>query len=206
MIEDTQQTFGSKLKELRLAAGIGLRELAKMIGKSPSYLSEIESGHVPPPSAEMIIDIAHALGGYKNELLAAASKMDPQLTDYVAHQPEAADFLRKAQEYGLDGRLAETGTVGRNSFRQEGGEMSVKVPWLPKDAINQMATEVLLGYEDYIGQTLSPPIPVEDIIERYLELDLEYVDFYEKYGLDNVFGALYVKKRTVAISEITLPR
>ena len=50
----------------------------------------------------MIIDIAHALGGHKNELLAAASKMDPQLTDYVAHQPEAADFLRKAQEYGFD--------------------------------------------------------------------------------------------------------
>ena len=79
--------------------------------------------------------------------------------------------------------------------------MSVKVPWLSKDAINQMATEVLLGYEDHTGQTLSPPIPVEDIIERYLELDLHYVDFFEKYGLDNVFGALYVKKRTVAISE-----
>ena len=102
MIEDTSKTFGSILKKLRLDAEIGLRELAKMIGKSPSYLSDIESCHVPPPSAEMIIDIAHALGGYKSELLAAASKMDPQLTNYVAHQPEAADFLRKAQEYGFD--------------------------------------------------------------------------------------------------------
>jgi transcriptional regulator with XRE-family HTH domain len=102
MIKDTSQTFGAILKQLRLDAGIGLRELAKMIGKSPSYMSEIETGHAPPPSAEMILDIAHALGGYKDELLAAASKMDPQLTDYVAHQPEAADFLRKAQEYGFD--------------------------------------------------------------------------------------------------------
>ena len=82
--------------------------------------------------------------------------------------------------------------------------MSVKVPWLPKDAINQVATDLLLGYEDYTGQTLSPPIPVEDIIERYLELDLQYVDFYQKHGLDNVFGALYVKNRTVAISESLL--
>ena len=82
--------------------------------------------------------------------------------------------------------------------------MSVKVPWLPKDAINQVASELLLGYEDYTGQTLSPPIPVEDIIERYLELDLQYVDFYQKHGLDNVFGALYVKERTVAISESLL--
>ena len=82
--------------------------------------------------------------------------------------------------------------------------MSVNVPWLPKDAINQVATELLLGYEDFTGQTLSPPIPVEDIIERYLELDLHYVDFSQKYGLDNVFGALYVKNRLVAISESLL--
>ena len=102
MIEETQKTFGFILKNLRLDSSIGLRELAKMIGKSPSYLSEIESDRVPPPSAEMIIDIAHALGGHKNELLAAASKMDPQITDYVSHQPEAADFLRKAQEYGFN--------------------------------------------------------------------------------------------------------
>ncbi len=102
MSENISTSFGSLLKQLRLEAGIGLRELAKMIGKSPSYLSEIESGHAHAPSAEMILDIAHALGGHKNELLAAASKMDPQLTDYVAHQPEAADFLRKAQEYGFD--------------------------------------------------------------------------------------------------------
>lgn len=98
----TPKSFGSTLKRLRLDAGIGLRELAKMIGKSPSYLSEIESNRVSPPSAEMILDIAEALGGHKNELLAAASKMDPQLTEYVTHQPEAADFLRKAREYGFD--------------------------------------------------------------------------------------------------------
>jgi len=82
--------------------------------------------------------------------------------------------------------------------------MSVNVPWLPKDAINQVATKLLLGYEDFTGQTLSPPIPVEDIIERYLELDLHYVDFSQKYGLGNVFGALYVKNRAVAISESLL--
>ena len=102
MTEDISKTFGTILKQLRLDADIGLRELAKMIGKSPSYLSEIESDRVPPPSAEMIVDIAGALGGHKQELLASASKMDPQITDYVAHQPEAADFLRKACKYGFD--------------------------------------------------------------------------------------------------------
>ena len=102
MTEEIQKTFGGLVRRLRLDAGIGLRELAKMIGKSPSYMSEIESGRVPPPSAPMIIDIADAIGGDRNELLAAASKVDPLLADYVAHRPEAADFLRKAREYGLD--------------------------------------------------------------------------------------------------------
>ena len=78
--------------------------------------------------------------------------------------------------------------------------MNVTVPWLSKETIAQMAAEVLLGYEDRTGKILAPPIPVEDIIERYLDLDLHYVDFYQKYGLDNVFGALFVKNRTVAIS------
>lgn len=82
--------------------------------------------------------------------------------------------------------------------------MSVRVPWLPKAAIDQLATELLLGYEEFTGRLLAPPIPVEDIIERYLGLSLQYVDFYAKYGLDNVFGALYVKNRTVAVSESLL--
>lgn len=114
MARSSEKTFGAILKKLRLDAGIGLRELAKMIDKSPSYLSEIESNHVPAPSAEMILDIGEALGGHKNELLAAASKIDPQLTEYVAHQPEAADFLRRAQQSGFNaedwqklGQLAE---------------------------------------------------------------------------------------------------
>jgi transcriptional regulator with XRE-family HTH domain len=103
MTEEIHKTFGRLVRRLRLDAGVGLRELAKMINKSPSYMSEIESGHVPPPSAAMIIDIADTLGCDRDELLAAASKVDPLLADYVAHRPEAADFLRKVREYDLDG-------------------------------------------------------------------------------------------------------
>jgi Zn-dependent peptidase ImmA (M78 family) len=77
----------------------------------------------------------------------------------------------------------------------------VKVEWLAKETISRLAAELLLGYGERTGQVLAPPIPVEDIIERHLELDLHYVDFYQRHGLENVFGALYVKERTIAISE-----
>ena len=77
----------------------------------------------------------------------------------------------------------------------------MKVPWLAKETIAGVAAEVLLGYEERTGRVLTPPIPVEDIIEHHLELDLRYVDFYRRHGLENVFGALYVKEKTIAISE-----
>ena len=92
------ETFGKTLRNLRLEAEVGLRELARMINKSPGYLSDVENGLVPPPSEAVIIDIAEALRVDKKELLQAARKVDPELSEYVADQPQAADFLREAKD------------------------------------------------------------------------------------------------------------
>jgi len=92
--------FGKILKENRLNAGIGLRELAGRVRISPGYLSDLENEKVPPPSEKVILDMACALGVDKMVLLKAASKVDPELSDYVAHEPRAADFLRMAKEQG----------------------------------------------------------------------------------------------------------
>ena len=92
--------FGSILKESRLKAGMGLREFAGRIGISPGYLSDLENEKVPPPSEKIILDMAMVLGVDKEELLKAASKVDPELSEYVAHEPKAANFLRIAKEQG----------------------------------------------------------------------------------------------------------
>jgi transcriptional regulator with XRE-family HTH domain len=92
------QTFGRTLRNLRLKANVGLRELARLINKSPGYLSDVELDNVPPPSEEVILNISTALCVDKQELLMAASKMDPEISSYVAHEPEAADFLRMAKD------------------------------------------------------------------------------------------------------------
>ena len=55
-----EKMFGETLRDLRLEAGVGLRELARLIGKSPGYLSDVENGRVPPPSEPVILDIAIA--------------------------------------------------------------------------------------------------------------------------------------------------
>jgi transcriptional regulator with XRE-family HTH domain len=92
--------FGKILKESRLKAGMGLREVAGHVGISPGYLSDLENEKVPPPSEKVILDMAFTLGVDKGELLKAASKVDPELSEYVAQEPRAADFLRMAKKQG----------------------------------------------------------------------------------------------------------
>jgi transcriptional regulator with XRE-family HTH domain len=91
------KNFGETIKNLRIKAGIGLRELARIIDKSPGYLSDVENGRVPPPSETIILEIAKALEVDKSKLLIVARKVDPELSAYVAQQPQAADFLRMAK-------------------------------------------------------------------------------------------------------------
>ena len=114
------ETFGKTLRNLRLKAEVGLRELARQIDKSPGYLSDVELDNVPPPSEEVILNIAAVLSVDKRLLLMAASKMDPELSKYVAHEPEAADFLRMAKNKKFEGedwkklsKLAEIANLGK---------------------------------------------------------------------------------------------
>jgi len=88
--------FGETLRRKREEKGLGLRELARRIGKSQGYLSDVEKDKVAPPSVEVILAIVAALQVDKWELLRAADKE----VEYIATQPEAADFLRKTSEFG----------------------------------------------------------------------------------------------------------
>jgi transcriptional regulator with XRE-family HTH domain len=121
----SSDSFGKLLRSLRLESGVGLRELSRLIEKSPGYLSDVESGNVPPPSEETIVQIANALNVDKKALLNAAKKIDPELSEYVAEQPQVADFLRMAkdQEFNDDDwdrltQLAKLSKLGKG----EGGE------------------------------------------------------------------------------------
>jgi len=96
-------TFGKILRKFRMQSDIGLRELARLIDKSPGYLSDVEQDNVPPPSEEVIVNIAAALNVDKKLLLLAAHKMDPELSNYIAEEPQAADFLRMAKEKEFKG-------------------------------------------------------------------------------------------------------
>jgi transcriptional regulator with XRE-family HTH domain len=116
----SESLFGEKLKSLRLDSRVGLRELARVVDKSPGYLSDVKNGKVPPPSDGVILDLAKPLHVDKRDLLSAARKIDPEISDYVSRQPKAADFLRLARERIYDdedwerlARLAEIAKLGK---------------------------------------------------------------------------------------------
>jgi len=77
----------------------------------------------------------------------------------------------------------------------------MKVPWLTKKIISETASGLIADYEAMAGYPVRPPIPVEDIIERYLGLRLSFEDLETILGLNDVLGATYVGAKQVCINE-----
>ena len=49
-----REKFGALIRRERAAKDIGLREMAKMIGVSPTYLSKVERNEFPPPAEDKV--------------------------------------------------------------------------------------------------------------------------------------------------------
>lgn len=63
------KSLGDRIKELRLEAGISLRQFASSIGKSPAFMSDVELGR-RYPSDDVLSDVAKVLNASVEELKA----------------------------------------------------------------------------------------------------------------------------------------
>jgi Zn-dependent peptidase ImmA (M78 family) len=68
---------------------------------------------------------------------------------------------------------------------------------MAKSEIEQLATMILEDYAALFRRDFGPPVPVEDIIERYFDLSIAFVDFERRYGQTDILGATYVAKRLI---------
>ena len=95
-----KRTFGTIIRELRLKkTQYSLRKLAETLGISPAYLSRLESDRDPPPSEQIVIKMARALGADSDELLSDANKVSPDLVRIIKNHPKSVPaFLRLAKE------------------------------------------------------------------------------------------------------------
>lgn len=90
-------SFGALVRREREAKEIGLREMAKKIGVSPTYLSKVERDELPPPAEDKVLAIAKVIGGDPDELLALAGRVASDLKEIIKRNPrELASFLRTA--------------------------------------------------------------------------------------------------------------
>lgn len=98
-----RKSFGALVRQEREAREIGLREMAKKIGVSPTYVSKIERDEFPPPAEDKVRKIAEIIGRDPDELLALAGRVASDLTDIIRQRPrEMADFLRAARGLSVE--------------------------------------------------------------------------------------------------------
>src|SRR3954454_8063674 len=97
------EKFGEFVRREREAKEIGLREMAKMIGVSPTYLSKIERDEFPAPAEDKVRKIAAIIGCDSDELLARADRVSSDLSEIIKRRPvEVAALLRTTKGLTAD--------------------------------------------------------------------------------------------------------
>ena len=97
------EKFGELVRAKRVLKEIGLREMAKMIGVSPTYLSKVERDEFPPPAEDKVRKIAAIIGCDSDELLAQAGRVSSDLSEIIKQRPrEIAALLRTTKGLSAD--------------------------------------------------------------------------------------------------------
>jgi transcriptional regulator with XRE-family HTH domain len=123
------EKFGAFVRRERERKGIGLREMAKLIGVSPTYLSKIERDEYAPPAEDKVQAIAEILDWDPDELLARAGRVASDITDTIKRRPvELAGLLRITSGFSP----AELSVLRRHAEKVKSESPSLKTPKLSK--------------------------------------------------------------------------
>lgn len=99
--------FGQYLRSVRQAKKISIRQLAKAVSKTPTYISDIEKGNNKPPERELLDRIIAALHleefpDIRNRMydLAAKERKDvpADIKEYLMENESILKIIRTAKE------------------------------------------------------------------------------------------------------------
>jgi transcriptional regulator with XRE-family HTH domain len=102
-------TFGSRIRELRQAKNLTLRDVAMKVRVSHTYLSKIENQRLSfgeYPSDDLIVKLARALDADPDELLILAQKVPDAIRKRVLQRPDVFRRLSGLDDKKLDAVLA----------------------------------------------------------------------------------------------------
>jgi HTH-type transcriptional regulator, competence development regulator len=97
--------FGERVRELRRAKNLTLRDLASKVDIDFTYLSKIENGKLDfsdYPSEKLIRKLGNALGGDVDELLLLAEKIPDGIRKRVIERPDVFRKIAGLDDEALD--------------------------------------------------------------------------------------------------------
>jgi len=103
VMSNGREKFSAFIRRQRETREISLREMAKMIGVSPTYLSKVECYQIPPPTEAKVKAIARIIECDADELLARAGRVSSDVSDIIKRHPiELAALLRTTKGLRAD--------------------------------------------------------------------------------------------------------
>ena len=87
--------------------------------------------------------------------------------------------------------------------------MAKFVPYLAEEAIERNAEALLTEFAHARDVVIEPPIPIEDIMEKYLKLGIEFDDTHRLFGIPrtdlsqgpDILGAIFFDEKRVVVDE-----
>ncbi|MCA9178169.1 MAG: helix-turn-helix transcriptional regulator [Planctomycetales bacterium] len=108
--------FGPFVRTQRIERGITLRDFARRLSVSPTYVSQVERENFSPPAEPCVRRIARILEVDEDELLALAGRVADDLPEIIRSQPRVmAAFLRTA--HGLSSQDLQQLVVQAQSLK-----------------------------------------------------------------------------------------
>lgn len=180
--------FGPTIRLLRQAKGISLRELARQLGVSPAFLSQIEAGRQHKIPKQRIVQVADMLGVSVGYLMGTARQVHPDVVDFLRDTPEAAEFMITAMQSGL---APEDFSELRESLKDKQGKMFVRRATLPATGRKKKRKK---ESEEDLSNYLDPALCVTGVIVQ------------NKDRLFQRFAKLVTKRNKSLATELVLER
>lgn len=98
-IPETVRTLGEAIRFLREARGLTLRELARRVGVSAPFLSDVERNR---RATDKLAEISRALDVPNTELERFDARLPADLKEWISRGPGVPTLLRDLRDSGMD--------------------------------------------------------------------------------------------------------
>lgn len=120
-----EKPLGDVIRDARVTAGMSLRDFAKALDKTPSYLSDIENNR-RVPAEPVLRDIVRVLPLDYDDLMARAGRFGEQAVRYMMRTPGAGVLMRKLSDANASSEFLEKLTKltdeAANEEKKESGQ------------------------------------------------------------------------------------